>query len=451
MVVGLDLTRTPGGGRSRRDEDVRLGPPPPLPLPLDRHVPLLIVRIGRYPPHHGTTGLIRSLGRLGVPVYAITRNGHARGTLSRYLTGSFAWPTTGLEDPADLVRGLHRIADRLGRPAVAVANDDEAAIVLSEHRAEFADRLLIPPVTVDLPRRLADKQSLHELCREHAIPTPYSVCPESAADLDEAIAAIGLPAVVKHRSAFDRLRPPVVPATTVLRCREDVEAVKQAMAGAGHARIMVQEYLPADAATRDHPPDWFVHMYCDAESQALVSFTGVKLRSWPAGGGITARGLALANPGLRELSERFCRSIGYCGIADLDWRFDRRSGRFHLVDFNPRTGAQAQVFRTTAGVDPVRALHLDLTGRPVPRADQIDGVELRVEHLDLAAGLVARVVDREAPLRAVGTQPETAWFARDDVLPFVAASARFAGIAVRRGISAVVAGVRRGLDKGPGP
>jgi predicted ATP-grasp superfamily ATP-dependent carboligase len=441
---GFGADYGPGYGLGSGDEQAgQLSP--------DRNVPLLIVRIGRYAPHHGTTALIRSLGRLGVPVYAVTRTGLANGRLSRYLTGSFAWPTTGLESQADLVRGLHRIADRLGRPAVAVAGDDEAAIVLAEHRAAFAGRLLAPPVAPGLPRRLADKWDLHELCVRHAVPTPRSVCPQTAAELDEAVAAIGLPVVVKNRAPFDRLRAPVVPATTVLRRRAEVEAVKRAMARPGHAKIIVQEYLTPDPTTQDQPPDWFVHIYCDAGSRALVCFTGVKLRAWPTGGGVTARGLALANPGLAELSERFCRSIGFCGLGDLDWRFDRASGRFHLVDFNPRTGAQAQLFRTAAGVDGVRALHLDLTGRPVPQAAQIDGVELRVEHLDLASGLVTRVFDRRAPVRTVDTQRENAWFARDDVLPFVAASTRFAGRAVTRGFSTVATGVRLGIDRAQGP
>jgi predicted ATP-grasp superfamily ATP-dependent carboligase len=418
---------------------------------VDPDVPLLIVRIGRYAPHHGTTGLIRSLGRLGVPVYAINRTTRLPGTLSRYLTGSFAWPTTGLEDEADLVRGLRRIADQLGRPTVAVAGDDEAAILLAEHRTAFADRLLAPPVTPGLPRRLADKQKMYELCREHSIPTPPSAFPESADDLDEAVASVGLPAVVKNRSPFGRLRSPVVPATTVLRCREDVEAVRRTMSRPGCAKILVQEYLQSDAAVRDHPPDWFVHLYCDAESRALVRFTGVKLRAWPAGGGITARGLALANPELAELSARFCQAIGFCGIGDLDWRFDRRSGLFNLVDFNPRTGAQAQIFRTSAGVDGVRALHLDLTGRAVPPGDQIDGVELRVEHHDLASMLVTWVFGHHRPVRAVHTQPEGAWFARDDMVPFFVASTRFAGRAVVRGISAVASGVRHGVDRVQAP
>ncbi|MDH6109688.1 hypothetical protein P3T36_000459 [Kitasatospora sp. MAP12-15] len=38
---------------------------------LDRTVPALPVKVSRYPQHHGGLGAIRTLGRCGVPVYAM--------------------------------------------------------------------------------------------------------------------------------------------------------------------------------------------------------------------------------------------------------------------------------------------------------------------------------------------------------------------------------------------
>ena len=83
---------------------------------------------------------------------------------------------------------------------------------------------------------------------------------------------------------------------------------------------------------------------------------------------MTACAYTASNPQLAALATRLCERVGYCGIADLDFRYDRRDGRYKLVDFNPRTGAQFRLFENAAGVDVVRALHLDLTGRPVPQA-----------------------------------------------------------------------------------
>ena len=58
---------------------------------------------------------------------------------------------------------------------------------------------------------------------------------------------------------------------------------------------------------------------------------------------------------------------------DLDYRLDKRDGSYNLLDFNPRIGAQFRVFEDRGGVDVVRALHLDLTGRGIRSGPQIEG------------------------------------------------------------------------------
>jgi len=401
-------------------------------VPPDRCPPLLIVKIGCYPLHHGTVAAVRSLGRLGVPVYAVTEDRFAPVALSRYLTGRFLWPTTGGEPVAALLDGLRRIGARLGRPAVALATDDEAAILLAAHRAELADLFLLPPVDPALPGRLADKQGLYTLCREHGVPTPETATATSVETLRDAVKRLGLPVVVKNPAPWERLLTPVVTGTTVLRDQEEVSAVEHALERSRHGSVLVQEYLPPADGSAAQAEDWFAHLYCPTCERPPLVFTGIKLRSWPHGGGVTARGHAAAHPRLAAATADFCRAIGYRGIADLDWRRDPRDGRLKLVDFNPRVGAQFQVFRSTAGIDVVRAMYLDLTGRAVPHGEQIDARELVVEHLDAAAALDGRLHRRADPPHPRPVRREAAWFAWDDPLPFAVATARFTAAAARR-------------------
>ena len=147
---------------------------------------------------------------------------------------------------------------------------------------------------------------------------------------------------------------------------------------------------------------------------------------------LTTRGVALPNRSLAEAAARVCEKFGYRGIGDMDWRYDPRDERLKLVDFNPRLGAQAQVFRTDVGVDLVRAMHLDLSGRPIPAGRQIDGRELIVEHLDAAASIAGMVRRRPGAPRLAAVRREPAWFAWDDPVPFAAATARFGALALRR-------------------
>ncbi|MET7932466.1 ATP-grasp domain-containing protein [Streptomyces sp. NPDC005322] len=391
-----------------------------VPFAVDRSVPGLIVKIGDYPLHHGGVGAIRSLGRLGVPMYAVTEDRCTPAARSRYLTRAFVWPTTGRERPERLVEGLLRIGRAIGRPAMLLPTDEEAAVLIAEHAEVLAGdgRFLFPRVEPELPRRLASKQGLHELCVKHGVPTPEGAFPDSYADVKAFAASARFPVVAKNREAFERRKKPAVSGTT--RIAGPRELMELARDWGPRPGVILQEYLP-----REDAEDWIVHAYVDAGSTPLAMFTGVKVRSWPPHAGMTACAYVVDNGELARMAAQFIKRIGFSGIVDLDWRYDRRDGRYKLLDFNPRVGAQFRLFENAAGIDVVRAQHLDLTGRPVPEAEQRRDRRFLVENIDLPALLAYRrsgYTAPHAPARASGT--ELAWAARDDMRPFFTMLAR---------------------------
>ncbi|WP_225447247.1 ATP-grasp domain-containing protein [Streptacidiphilus sp. PB12-B1b] len=451
---------------------------------LDRDTPVLVVKIGHYPLHHGGVGAIRSLGRAGVPVYAVAEDRYTPAALSRFLRGRFVWPTTGAEPAADLVDGLARIGRRIlereGRRCIALPTDDEAAVLLAEHAEELAPYLLMPRVEAGLPRALAGKQSLHRLCLEHGVATPRSARPATREELEAAAAQLVFPIVAKNADPYARLSDPAVGSTTVLADRAALDRLAAGWTGPALPRVLLQEYLPVE-----HSEDWIAHLYCGdraREDAAELVFTGVKVRAWPPRGGVTAHAYTTANPELARESARFCRAVGFHGICDLDWRFDRRDGRYKLLDFNPRLGAQFRLFETGPGIDLVRAMHLDLTGRSLPEGGQLEGRRFTVEILDGPARIAARRGQRSAqlpeppkaapesaPEYAPGSLPgdapaggaaqgrgrlrELAWSAADDPLPALSAVVRSAGPAVHRlrGAAGSLRGAaRRGPRRGTG-
>jgi predicted ATP-grasp superfamily ATP-dependent carboligase len=393
---------------------------------LDRSVPALLFKVGRYPLHQGAVGAVRSLGRAGVAVHAVVEDPFTPTAVSRHLTRRHVWPTTGLEAPARLVDGLLGLwGGRAPERAVLVPTDDEAAVLVAAWQDRLAECFLLPKVDPELPAGLAGKRGLYERCVAHQVPTPRTRFPDSRDELARDARELGYPVVVKNRDPWERLRAPVVSGTTLVGDERQLIALVGAPRG-----VLLQEYLPQACAQ-----DWIVHLYAAADGTCAPVFTGLKLRSWPPHAGVTSYARAVANPGLARASAELCRAVGYRGIADLDWRLDLRDGRYKLVDFNPRLGAQFRMFETAGGLDVLRALHLDLTGRPIPAAGQREGRRYVAEHLDVAAFAAYR--GRVGLARRPATAPgrggvEAAWLAYDDPLPAAVTAVRALGPALRR-------------------
>ncbi|MGQ0717203.1 MAG: carboxylate--amine ligase [Pseudonocardiales bacterium] len=383
-------------------------------LRADTSTPAVILKLDRNVMHHGGLGAIRSLGRLGVPVYGVHEDPLAPAANSRYLHGRWIW-----QPPADDVErvraGLVTLAQRIGRRAVLIPTDDAGAIFLAEHGTDLRRDYLFPDPPCDLPRRLAGKYTLYQLCRELGVPGVTATLPGSATDAHDFADRVGFPLVAKLALPWLSGGGPGLRSTSVVRTRQELGHTYRACAGQRGAALMLQEYIPHHAGQ-----DYFFHGYCDPSSRCRPAFVGIKERSYPAHAGLTSLGRWVDNPELHRQATELVNRLGFRGIVDLDYRWDPRDGQYKLLDFNPRLGAQFRLFHDTAGVDVVVAAHLDLTGREIPPGSPHIGRRFLVENYDPIAALRYRSagLGLKSWLTSVRRADELAWFARDDLAPF---------------------------------
>ncbi|MFF0020363.1 ATP-grasp domain-containing protein [Streptomyces sp. NPDC005496] len=369
---------------------------------LDSRVPAVLLRIDRNPFHHGTLGAVRSLGRAGVDVHLVADSRRSPVRRSRFVREMHPPPAPGAS-PRDIAAVLHRVAARISRPAVLIPLDDASAVAVGHLREELVPAYLLPRQPGGLAERVADKAELAALCARMDIAHPLTLVPDSPAQAAAAAWRLGMPVVAKWS------RPWRVPPGTGLRSTVLVRSAQQAQtlylrAAEAGSPLLLQAYLPPGPDR-----DWFFHGYADRSGALRAGGPGRKLRARPHGAGLTAVGQWTPNPPLRALAERLTGELGYRGIFDLDFRRDGTTGHYHLLDFNPRPGAQFRLFTDASGLDVVRALHLDLTHRPLPDPAPRPGRTF--------------VVENYAPLTAVGAPPggrELAWHAYDDLGPGLA-------------------------------
>jgi len=395
----------------------------------DPSTPVLILGTGQLFPYGGL-GMIRSLGRLGVPVYTIQDDPWSPEVRSRYIAGRLD-PVIQTLHMEQWVDRLLRAASKIGGRPILIPTDDVGAVFVADNADSLGGGFRFPQQPEGLVRSLASKREMYFLCEKFDIPAPESVFPRSRADVLEFLEGCTFPVVVK---AIDPsiVRSAARPWVDIARSPQELlDAYDQAETPGG-SNVMLQEYIPGGSESV-----WMFNGYFDERSDCLIGFTGKKLRQHPPGRGVTSLGVCEANGAVEQTTREFMKALGYRGILDLGFRFDARDGRYKLLDVNPRIGATFRLFVGTRGLDVARALYLDLTGQAVPPEVPALGRRWMVENFDL---LTSYRLYREGALgfsdwwRSLKGVQETAWFSLDDPVPFCLMAWRSAVKLVRRAL-----------------
>ncbi|MGH3414138.1 MAG: hypothetical protein ACRDPH_13770 [Marmoricola sp.] len=375
--------------------------------------PAVVLTLSSDPLMHGPLGVARSLGRLGVPVHVAHPGGRVPLDASRYVERR-VW----LADRDAAVEQLHRAAQAFDTRPVLVPVDDDATLLLDDHAEQLSGDYLFPRRPPGLSHRLASKRGLTEICQRLGIPAPSTSFPGSRQEAVTAASTAVYPVMVKAVDPL-LLRRAAAGARSVTLARDQAEllAAYDLLASGGRDNVMVQEYIPGG-------PDaiWMFNGYFDAGSRCRFGATGVKLRQCPPDTGPTSLGVIRENAHVQRSAQRLLGELGYAGIVDMGFRYDGRDGRYKMLDVNPRIGGTFRLFTGDGGLDVARALYLDLTGQEVPHDSVVPGRVWHDEPRDLLAQAIYHRQGRSPWPQWAGSvrgADERAWYAADDLRPFV--------------------------------
>jgi D-aspartate ligase len=375
---------------------------------IDHPAPAVLLQSG----HHGGLGIARSLGRLGVPVYAVDTDRWTPAFSSRYCRGHFTLKfDSGPTRPA--VARLLEIGWQLGRRPLLIPTTDQAAIWVAEHAETLREAFRFPRQDATMVRTLCDKGRMQELARRCGVPVARWVVPRSKDDVLEFAGSAAFPVMVKATDA-ERFRRRTGGTKFLTHTRAELLELYSKAEDRENPNLLLQEFIPGE--------DWMFDGYFDWDSRCLFGVTGKKIRRLPVDTGVTSLGICLHNETVERTTVDFMKAIGYRGILDIGYRRDSRDGQYKVLDVNPRIGCTFRLFAGADGMDVARALYFNLTGRPVIASAAAEGRKWIVEDFDLLSALRSLMNGRLTwkdwghSLRGID---ETACFALDDPLPFL--------------------------------
>jgi predicted ATP-grasp superfamily ATP-dependent carboligase len=252
---------------------------------------------------------------------------------------------------------------------------------------------------------------MQELACRNGVPTAQTVVLRSNEDLARFLETAVFPVIAKAIDA-DRFRRFAGSTKVVLQTRRELMDLYAKASPCGDASFLIQELIPGD--------DWMFNGYFDQDSTCIFGLTGQKVRRFPVNTGITSLGVCTRNETVQRTTTGFMKAIGYHGILDIGYRYDRRDGKYKVLDVNPRIGCTFRLFTSADGIDVARALYLNLTAQTLPSLRAIEGRKWIVEDFDLISSLRLLKYGSLRPkawLESLQGIDEAACFAWDDPLP----------------------------------
>jgi predicted ATP-grasp superfamily ATP-dependent carboligase len=363
---------------------------------------------------HGGVGIIRSLGREGIPVYGVHQDSWEPAAFSRFLRRVFRWDFSSAPE-ADSLSFLRDVARQIGRQPLLVPTSDTTALFVAENAAVLEREYLFSTPSAEVVRCFVSKLQTFDLCRKLRIPTAETASPQSREEVVNFAQTVGFPLVVKGEYGEFLGRTGTRLRVEMVAGENELLDVFHLNAATGRPGIILQEYIPGgDDAI------WMFNGYFNDQSRCLFGATGRKLRQFPPHRGSTSLGMCATNDAVEIQTKRLMRAVGYRGPLDVGYRFDARDGQYKLLDANPRIGSTFRLFRAKNGLDVARALYLDLTGQSIPSAPVLEGRKWIVETNDLASSwsqLRKRQLTLGAWMRSLRGVQEGVWLVSDDLAP----------------------------------
>jgi predicted ATP-grasp superfamily ATP-dependent carboligase len=264
---------------------------------------------------------VRSLGRRGFFVGVGERTRLAPAMFSRYCRRQCVHPSVSRR-PEAFLAALERELE-IGGYDVLLPMELSTQLLVTAHRERLAPLVRIPFADAEATGRIDDKGSLAAFARARGIACPATFFPRGPADASAIARELPYPVLIKPRhSSGGRGIARVERAA-------DFTAAYARVHGRSAAPI-VQECLPPGGAALG------VAVLMNFASEPKASFAYRRLREYPIAGGPSTFRESIWDPGLQERAERLLASLGWIGVAMVEFKVDPRDGDPKLLEVNPR-------------------------------------------------------------------------------------------------------------------
>jgi predicted ATP-grasp superfamily ATP-dependent carboligase len=369
---------------------------------------------------------LRAFSQKNVPV-VIVDSDHCISRYSRCKHRFFHAPPPS--NPNAYIQFLIELSGRENlQDWIVIPNSDEIVYLLSIHRDLLQKYYRLPVQSWDVIKNVYVKKNTYQLSEKLGIDIPRSYFPANADELRQL--DIPFPAIIKP-SIRDHLYQQVhVKAYQANNRNELMKIYMNVCKLIDPSEVVVQDLIPGGADV--------LYSFCPffKAGEVLASVTAKRSRQHPMDFGHASTFAELVSvPELREPAVKFLSAIGYYGLCEVEFMYDRRDGRYKFLEVNPRIWGWHGL-AIAAGVNLPCLLYDDMLGRPLEvchPVSKLKWIRLTTDIPTVLGEIMKghmRFKDYVASMKGDKT---FAVFSKRDPLPFLAELVLLPYLAIKKG------------------
>jgi len=303
-------------------------------------------------------GAIRTLGRRGVPVYALDYHFPTAYALSsRYVTQKILCPNIN-QDEAGLAGFLTELGKSFSEKPVLMATADSYALLISRYADQLAPYYIFPDNKPGLLEEIIDKKGLARLAEAHSLLIPQTFIVDEHADLAFISREMNYPCIIKPALSHQFVR--IFREKCLFVNSEERLLATLETARASGLEVMVQEIIPGFDDQM-----YVFDFYVDRNGRVTHTFTAQKLRQFPINFGSSTLTHHRHDAELIELGKDYIKRLDYRGYGEIEFKKHPCTGEYYLIEINARLSTLNVLF-DKCGLEFTHVMYSDLTGNPLP-------------------------------------------------------------------------------------
>lgn len=300
-------------------------------------------------------GVVRNLGRQGIPVILLDFDHRSMVRSSRYVSKKLACPSPK-ESEDRFIEFLLQLGRQADQKSVIIPTNDAEVMALSKHKADLDQYYLLPIPSYDIIQKLVDKRFFYQMLEQMGIPHPKTFFPSDLTRLESMARELEFPFLIKpacmhlffaefHTKCF------------VINSTEDLNLALRKIKGKD-LDLMLQDIIPGSEI-------YMLYTYFNKKVEPVAICGYDKQRQYPPdfGNGSSCRTRWRSEP--IESAMKVLKGLKYRGMAEPEFKKDPRDGEYKFLEINARTTTQS-ILPAACGMNIEYLAYLDSIGEEYP-------------------------------------------------------------------------------------